>query len=91
MEAEYISAYFVVQDVTWLRDTLHELDLLGSERTLVFIDNTSARTLAQNPVFHARSKHINVKFHWLREKEGESVRERYGWSTLRPPTRPRTS
>ena len=67
MEAEYISAYFVVQEVTWLRDTLRELDLLGSEPTLVFIDNTSARTLAQNPVFHARSMHIDVKFHWLCE------------------------
>ena len=73
MEAEYISAYFVVQEVTWLRDTLHELNPLGSEPTLVFIDNTSARTLAQNPVFHARSKHINVKFNWLREKVCEGA------------------
>ena len=73
MEAENISAYFVVQEVTWLRNTLRELDLLGSEPTLVFIDNTSARTLAQNPVFHARSKHIDVKFHWLREKACEGA------------------
>jgi hypothetical protein len=36
--------------------------------TTIFIDNTSARSLAYNLVHHSRSKHIDVKFHWLREQ-----------------------
>jgi hypothetical protein len=36
--------------------------------TTLFIDNESARSLAHNPVHHAQSKHIHVKFHWLREQ-----------------------
>jgi hypothetical protein len=36
--------------------------------TPLYIDNESARSLAHNPVHHACSKHIDVKFHWLREQ-----------------------
>jgi hypothetical protein len=69
MEAEYIAAYFAACLVVWVRALLGELDLLEvTTPTTVYIDNTSARSLANNPVFHARSKHIDVKFHWLREK-----------------------
>ena len=73
MEAEYIACYYLVQDIVWLRDVLHELGLLDPSPTTVYIDNTSARTLALNPVFHARSKHIDVKFHWLRDKVADGT------------------
>jgi hypothetical protein len=33
----------------------------------VLIDNKSARQLAENPVHHQRSKHIDIKFHWIRD------------------------
>ena len=69
MEAEYISLFFLVQLLTWLRALMLEMDLLEEgDATLIHIDNTSAQALASNPVFHQRSKHIDVKFHWLREK-----------------------
>ena len=67
-EAEYIACFYLVQDIVWLRDVLHELGLWDPSPTTVYIDNTRARTLALNPVFHARSKHIDVKFHWSRNK-----------------------
>ena len=47
--------------------------MMGVCPTTVYIDNTSARTLALNPVFHARSKHINIKFHWLRDKVADGT------------------
>jgi hypothetical protein len=39
----------------------------------VYMDNKSAIALANNPVFHKRSKHIDIKYHWLREKIAEGV------------------
>jgi hypothetical protein len=45
----------------------NDLDL---ERTLparVHIDNKSAHQLAENPVHHQRSKHIDIKYHWIRD------------------------
>jgi hypothetical protein len=66
MEAEYIAAHYAAQDVVWFRALLQELDLLDSTTpTTLLIDNESARSLAHNPVHHARTKHIDVKFHWL--------------------------
>ena len=40
----------LVQDIVWLSDVLHEQVLLNPSPTTVYIDNTSARTLALNPV-----------------------------------------
>ena len=69
MEAEYIAAYYAGQDVIWFWALLLDLDLQDPDTpTPLLIDNESARALAHNPVHHARSKHIDVKFHWLREQ-----------------------
>jgi hypothetical protein len=79
MEAEYISLFFLVQLLTWIRALMLEMELLvEGEATLIHIDNMAAKALASNPVFHQRSKHIDVKFHWLREKvEEKAVRLEY--------------
>ena len=63
MEAEYIAAFFVIQEVTWIRAVLHSVGLTRSAPTPVSIDNKTARDLALNPVHHQRSKHIDVKYH----------------------------
>ena len=68
MEAEYISCYFLVQEITWVRAFLASVDLKRSCPTIVYIDNKSAISLANNPVHHQRSKHIDVKYHWIRDK-----------------------
>ena len=44
------------------------LGLTRARPTPIGIDNKSARDLALNPVHHQRSKHIDVKFHWIRDK-----------------------
>ena len=44
------------------------LGLTRNKPTPVSIDNKSAKDLALNPVHHQRSKHIDVKYHWLRDK-----------------------
>lgn len=62
MESEYICCFFVTQDVTWHRGVFDSLDLTRTLPTVVRIDNKSAQSLANNPVFHQRSKHIMSNF-----------------------------
>ncbi|RWR79331.1 hypothetical protein CKAN_00790100 [Cinnamomum micranthum f. kanehirae] len=52
---------------TWLRRILEELGHVQQESTIVYCDNSSAIKLSKNPVMHGRSKHIDVRFHFLRE------------------------
>jgi hypothetical protein len=75
MEAEYMASYDVVTEVAWSVGVCKEMgvDLLQNGPINVFMDNKSAIALANNPVFHKRSKHIDVKYHWLREKIAEGV------------------
>ena len=51
----------------WLRRLLSELSCPPQISTEVQIDNKSAIELAKNPVHHERSKHIDVRFHFIRE------------------------
>ena len=71
MEAEYMAAFFAVQEVVWLKGVLSEMDLGYGQPVPLLIDNQSAIRLAKNPMYHKRSKHIEIKWHWLREKVGE--------------------
>ena len=68
MEAEYLAYFFAIQDVVWIRQLLEDIDLEHARNTKVFIDNQSARQLAMNPVNHQRSEHIDIKYHWIRDK-----------------------
>jgi hypothetical protein len=72
MEAEYIAAFFAVQDIVWILQLLRDIGLQRSRPIPVHIDNMSARQLAMNPVHHQRSKHIDIKYHWLRDQVAAS-------------------
>ena len=66
-----MAAFFAVQEVVWLKGVLSEMDLDYGQPVPLLIDNQSAIRLAKNPMYHKRSKHIEIKWHWLREKVGE--------------------
>ena len=51
----------------WLRRLLEELHLKQGEATKICIDNKSAQALAKNLVLHDRSKHIDTRYHFIRE------------------------
>lgn len=67
-EAEYMSLASAVQESEWLRQ-LNE-DLLGVDMNPIHIhcDSQSALQLAANYTYHARTKHINIRYHFVREK-----------------------
>ena len=70
-EAEYISLFVASQEAMFLRGIVGEL-LNETEQTVeISCDNNGAVALAKNPVFHKRSKHIDVKYHAIRERVHE--------------------
>jgi hypothetical protein len=66
-EVEYIALCVVVCKAVWLRKLL--ADLFGPEMdsTIIHCDNQSCVKLSENPVFHDKSKHIEIKYHYIRD------------------------
>ncbi|KAK5776596.1 hypothetical protein PVK06_044556 [Gossypium arboreum] len=68
-EAEYIAAAAAVNQAIWLRKLLCDLNEEQIESNEIRIDNQSAVAIAKNPVFHGKTKHFKIKFHFVREAE----------------------
>uniref|UniRef100_A0A2N9H4Q9 Reverse transcriptase Ty1/copia-type domain-containing protein n=1 Tax=Fagus sylvatica TaxID=28930 RepID=A0A2N9H4Q9_FAGSY len=67
-KAEYRSLASTTVEVFWIRMILKDLGIFLPDPPLLWCDNLSALALASNPVFHARTKHIEVDYHFIREK-----------------------
>jgi hypothetical protein len=70
MESEYMAAYFLGQMLLYIRNVLRELGLKLMKPVPFFMDAMSAVQALKNPVFHARTKHVDIKWHWLRQHMG---------------------
>jgi hypothetical protein len=68
-ESEYIAASMATKEVVWLRRLLMEIGCQQNNSTPLFCDNQSAIRLVYNPEFHQRTKHIDVKFHHIRDMQ----------------------
>uniref|UniRef100_A0A2N9ETY9 Reverse transcriptase Ty1/copia-type domain-containing protein n=1 Tax=Fagus sylvatica TaxID=28930 RepID=A0A2N9ETY9_FAGSY len=67
-EAEYRSLASATAEVFWIRIVLKDLGLFLPNPPILWCDNLSALALTSNPIFHARTKHIEVNYHFIREK-----------------------
>jgi hypothetical protein len=65
-EAEYMAITEAVKEAIWLYGLLEDLGV-GQKQLVVYSDSQSAIHLAKNQVFHARTKHIDVRYHFVRE------------------------
>ena len=76
-EAEYVAVAIAACQVVWLRRLLGELTGAEVHPPALMVDNQPVIALVKNPVLHDRSKHIDVKFHFLRDcvDEGQIVIE----------------
>lgn len=66
-EAEYIAATGGACQAIWLRKLLESLSGAEQKTPMLKVDNKSAIALAKNPVHHERSKHIDTRYHFIRE------------------------
>uniref|UniRef100_A0AAV1T0Y1 Reverse transcriptase Ty1/copia-type domain-containing protein n=1 Tax=Peronospora matthiolae TaxID=2874970 RepID=A0AAV1T0Y1_9STRA len=77
-EAEYMALTEAAQEAIWLKAFLHELGEMNSDEAVkIYEDNQGSIALAKNPEFHKRTKHIDIRYHFVREKvaEGKVVLE----------------
>ncbi|CAJ2642245.1 unnamed protein product [Trifolium pratense] len=80
-EAEFVAAASCACQGIWLRRILAELGQL-QECTIIKCDNSSSIKLSKNPVMHGRCKHIDVRYHFLRDLTREGVVELSHCSTM---------
>ncbi|GAU28814.1 hypothetical protein TSUD_21510 [Trifolium subterraneum] len=69
-EAEYIAASLSACQGVWLSNLIDEISNVKCDSVILKVDNMSAINLAKNPIAHGRSKHIELRFHYLREQVG---------------------
>jgi hypothetical protein len=67
MEAEYIATFSTSCKAIWLRNLLTSLFDLEMEATTILCDNQSYIKITENPVFHDRSKHIEILYHYIHD------------------------
>ncbi|CAL1356539.1 unnamed protein product [Linum trigynum] len=67
-EAEYRAMASTTSEVLWLRFLLHELQVPQRASTLLYCDNQAALHIAANPVFHERTKHVEMDCYFVRER-----------------------
>jgi hypothetical protein len=68
VEAKYRSMATTCCEVTWLKQLLTYLNVSHSQPVQLYCDNKAAIHIASNPVFHERTKHIEIDCHVVREK-----------------------
>jgi hypothetical protein len=66
-EAGYITTSVAIHEGVWLQKLLAGIFDLELEPTLIHCDNKSCVKLIENPVFHDRSKHTKIKYHYIRD------------------------
>ena len=72
-EAEYRALASTTCELQWLTYLLRDLKVSCSKPAVLYCDNQSALHIAANPVFHERTKHLDIDCHLVREKAQEGL------------------
>ncbi|GJW19927.1 putative RNA-directed DNA polymerase [Tanacetum coccineum] len=65
-EAKYKALADIVVELTWFQALLNELGIRPSSAPILWCDNLGATYLSANPIFHARTKHVEIDYHFVR-------------------------
>ena len=66
-EAEYIALASAGQEAVWIRQLLSDMKSVPTGPTVMFEDNQSAISMVKNPQYHGRTKHVDIKFHFIQD------------------------
>ncbi|GKB28208.1 hypothetical protein Tco_0867609 [Tanacetum coccineum] len=66
VKAEYVVAAGYCANILWMKSQLIDYDIIY-EKVPIFCDNTSAIAISNNPVMHSRTKHIDIRYHFIRD------------------------
>ena len=72
-KVEYAAATAAVNQAIWIRKILIDLHMNQMEPTNIYFDNQAAISIANNLVFHGKTKHFKIKLYFLREAHKEEV------------------
>ncbi|MCO5569691.1 hypothetical protein L7F22_023407 [Adiantum nelumboides] len=67
-KAEYRGVAVAACEVAWLKILLRDLEIQMQDPIVIYCDSINSIQLAQNLVFHARTKHIEAHYHFIRER-----------------------
>ncbi|OIT18727.1 retrovirus-related pol polyprotein from transposon tnt 1-94, partial [Nicotiana attenuata] len=77
-EAEYRALAAATSEITWIELLLREIGCFTSSIPILWCDNLSATYLTANPIFHSRTKHMEINFYFVRDKvRAKSLSVRY--------------
>ncbi|GJS73372.1 hypothetical protein Tco_0706213 [Tanacetum coccineum] len=65
-EAKYVAAAGCCANILWMKSQLTDYDIIY-EKVPIFCDNTSAIAISNNTVLHSRTKHIDIRYHFIRD------------------------
>eukprot|EP00253_Pinus_taeda_P036003 PITA_36003 len=68
VEEEYVAAVSCCTQLLWMMQTLQDYQITCTPPISILCDNTSAINISKNPVMHSKTKHIPIKYHFLREQ-----------------------
>ncbi|KAJ5112064.1 Reverse transcriptase RNA-dependent DNA polymerase [Penicillium argentinense] len=76
-EAEYVAATVATSELTWIRNFLGEMALFEeytcNRATIIYEDNNGTIALTENPENHVSTKHVKLKYHWIRQAVSEGI------------------
>ena len=79
IESEYVAATTAAKELCWIRKLLNDIGYRSASSSILFVDNQNAIKLAKNPEYHKRTKHIDIRYHYIREhcESGEIKRTKH--------------
>ena len=69
IEVEYVACPAATQDIIWLKSFLNHLKIIksASDPVTIYFDNTTAVAMVKDPKYHGKTKHIKMRYHYIRD------------------------